>query len=36
VSKRIPNTFPEVLSPDIFHQGIVSENEVVVDWVLKK
>jgi len=35
VTKRIPNTFPKLLSPDFFHEGSFTEDQVVVDWILK-
>lgn len=35
LTKRIPNTFPELISPDGFHAYGIPENSVVVDWKLK-
>lgn len=37
LTKRIPNTFPELLSPDGFdaYSFDIPENSVVVDWKLK-
>jgi len=35
LSKRIPNTFPELRSPDGFNAYDIPENSVVVDWKLK-
>ncbi|UOY05558.1 hypothetical protein L0P88_16585 [Muricauda sp. SCSIO 64092] len=36
LTKRIENTFPELLSPDGFYAYDVPLNSVVVDWKLKK
>ena len=35
LAKRIPNTFPELQSPDGFYAYDIPENSVVVDWILK-
>ncbi|WP_175416206.1 hypothetical protein [Aggregatimonas sangjinii] len=35
LAKRIPSTFPELLSPDGFTAYDIPENSVVVDWKLK-
>ncbi|MGB7395712.1 MAG: hypothetical protein WA913_15095 [Pricia sp.] len=35
LTKRIPDTFPEMLSPDGFFPFDLPENSVVVDWKLK-
>ncbi|TMM53210.1 hypothetical protein FEE95_19270 [Maribacter algarum] len=35
LTKRIPNTFPQLRSPDGFDAYDVPENSVVVDWKLK-
>lgn len=35
LAKRIPNTFPELRSPDGFDAYTIPENSVVVDWKLK-
>lgn len=35
LTKRIPDTFPEMLSPDGFFAFDLPENGVVVDWKLK-
>lgn len=36
LTKRIPDTFPEMLSPDGFFAVDLPENSVVVDWKLKE
>ncbi len=35
LTKRIPNTFPQLRSPDGFDAYDVPENSVIVDWKLK-
>ncbi|MFK7812892.1 MAG: hypothetical protein AB8B59_10380 [Maribacter sp.] len=35
LTKRIPNTFPELRSPDGFDAYTIPENSIVVDWKLK-
>lgn len=35
VSKRIKNTFPEMLSPDGFYAFNIPQNNVVVNWIPK-
>ncbi len=35
VSKRIKNTFPEMLSPDGFYPQTIPANNVVVNWIPK-
>lgn len=35
VSKRIKNTFPEMLSPDGFYPNSMPQNSVVVNWIPK-
>jgi len=35
VSKRIKNTFPEMLSPDGFYPIDIPQNNVVVNWIPK-
>lgn len=35
VTKRVGNTFPELLSPDGFYAYDVPANSIVVDWELK-
>ena len=35
LTKRIPNTFPKLRSPDGFEAYDIPENSVVVDWKLK-
>ncbi len=35
LTKRIPNTFPPLTSPDGFEAYAIPENTVVVDWKLK-
>lgn len=35
LTKRIPNTFPELRSPDGFDAYEIPENSVVIDWKLK-
>jgi hypothetical protein len=35
LTKRIPNTFPNLQSPDGFEAFNIPENSVVVDWKLK-
>jgi len=36
VVKRIKNVFPELYSPDGYHEYGLKEDEIVVDWKLKK
>ncbi len=36
LTKRIPNTFPELVSPDGFYANNVPENNIVIDWKLKR
>ncbi|PHR12797.1 MAG: hypothetical protein COA40_07945 [Aequorivita sp.] len=35
VSKRIRNTFPEMLSPDGFYPNDIPQNNIVVNWIPK-
>ena len=35
VTKRVENTFPELLSPDGFYAYDVPANSIVIDWKLK-
>lgn len=34
VTKRIPNTFPQMFSPDGFQYYNVQEDEIIVNWIL--
>ncbi len=36
LTKRIPNTFPELVSPDGFYANSVPANSIVTDWKLKR
>ncbi len=35
VTKRIKNTFPQLVSPDGFYADDIPENSIVVDWKLR-
>lgn len=35
VAKRIKNVFPELYSPDGYHEYGINDDEIVVDWKLK-
>lgn len=35
ITKRIENTFPQMISPDGFYFYDLKEDEIIVDWILK-
>lgn len=36
VTKRVPNTFPQMTAPDGSEYYELEEDEIIIDWILKK